>query len=474
MGDDVIMGNLFSKDIIVVTVGNALYLLAQIAIGLLLPMVMSVDDFGYYKVYTLYFTYGGLLHFGFVDGLLLKLGGRRYSDLDKPAIGRYLSIYTILEMVSAFAVVLISMVFLQGIMRTVIMMVSISMILSNMILFYQYLSQATSRFKEFALLKGLNALLILLCVGVMLILKYHKAVETDFVTLIILLISISFLILILYIFIYRDVTFGKKTALPEVWGGFLDMMKSGIVMTLAYEVSRLVLLIDRQFVSILFDIDVYAKYAFAYNILSCFTALIVGVSTVLFPKFKQLPIDRVMKTFSDSLGGIIFLVALSLLTYYPICMIIEHFLPQYTDSIVYLQIIFPVLALSASITIMIFTYYKVLNKNSVFLSVCLITLVVAFALNVVAYRIFGTPEAISVASVIATIIWYLLSIRYFVKEYKVRWIKNFIYALCTMSSFYITAFLIDGLLYQALVYLSSIIAFSCLFVSSKKLDSNEL
>lgn len=457
------MSRVFSKDLAIVTGGNVLYLLAQIAVGLLLPLAMSVDDFGYYKVYTLYLTYCGLLHFGFVDGMLLRFGGRPYESLDKKRFRTYLRAFVILELVSCAAVIAISLIFLHGNLRLIIMGVSISMILSNLILFYQYLSQATSRFKEFALLKGGNALLILLSVLAFMAQKHFTGRDTGFMTLIAVLIMISVVILCCYLWIYRDITFGKSLPLAEVKPDFIDMIKAGIIMTLAYEASRLVLLIDRQFVSVLFDISVYAKYAFAYNILSCFTALIVGVSTVLFPKFKQLPKEDVMGMFPDSMRSMTVLVAASLVAYFPICLIIRYMLPEYVDSIVYFEIIFPALALSASITIMIFTFYKVLDRNAVFMKECLITLVIAFSSNLLAYAAFRNPEAISVASVFTSVVWYVLSVRYLVRKYGVEWKRNFIYALAVMACFYVSVYVIDSLWLQAVAYVCGAAVLTWLF-----------
>lgn len=461
------MAGRFTKDLIVVTAGNVLYLLAQIAVGLLLPLAMSVNDFGYYKVYTLYLTYCGLLHFGLVDGMLLKFGGQDYNSLDKTRFRSYFRCFSVLELLSGVLIVLISMIFLKDEMRYIIIGVSLSMILSNLTLFFQYLSQATSRFKEFALLKGVNASLILVCVLIFLAVKHFYGTDTGFMTLIASLIVISAVILVCYLMIYRDIIWGNALPFRDIKTDIAGMIRLGIVMTLAYEASRLVLLIDRQFVSVLFDVEVYARYAFAYNILSCFTALIVGISTVLFPKFKQLPENELIGKFSGYMTGITCLVGFSLLAYFPICIIIRLLLPEYVDSIMYFQIIFPVLALSACITIMIFTFYKVLNRNLIFMKSCLLTLVVAVVFNVVAYMVFKSPEAISISSIFTTIIWYLLSIRFFVREYKVEWKRNFMYAIAVMISFYITVLVIDSLICQALIYLACILAVTYAFYGKK-------
>jgi hypothetical protein len=42
----------------------------------LIPRLVSVEDFGYWRLFPLYAGYVGFLHFGFADGALLCWAGR--------------------------------------------------------------------------------------------------------------------------------------------------------------------------------------------------------------------------------------------------------------------------------------------------------------------------------------------------------------------------------------------------------------
>ena len=76
MGD-----NNFFKNVARVMFGNAALLLSQVLTGFILPKLMSVESFGNYRIFMLYGAYVGLLHFGFVDGILFKYGGKNIDDL---------------------------------------------------------------------------------------------------------------------------------------------------------------------------------------------------------------------------------------------------------------------------------------------------------------------------------------------------------------------------------------------------------
>ena len=139
---------------------------------------------------------------------------------------------------------------------------------------------------------------------------------------------------------YRKVTFGKRAKLSEHKGIIISLFKSGILVTISYEISRLTLLIDQQFVSLFFDIDTYAKYAFAYNILSCVTTIVMSLSVVMLPKLKRMTKEDALKVFPVNMMVVAVLIAFSLVGYYPVKLIINWMLPAYVDSIIFFQILF--------------------------------------------------------------------------------------------------------------------------------------
>ena len=76
-------GKRFTKNILIVTISNIIRLVAGMAIGLVIPKFLSIEDYGYYKTYTLYMTYIGLFSLGLIDGIYLKYGGMDYNELDR-------------------------------------------------------------------------------------------------------------------------------------------------------------------------------------------------------------------------------------------------------------------------------------------------------------------------------------------------------------------------------------------------------
>jgi len=435
-------------NLIIVSGGNFIQLVANILLGFLLPVLLDNWNYGYYKLYTLYIGYCGLLHFGFVDGILLKYAGMGFEQLDKLQFRAYTKLFFLVESVCTIVTVALGIFLFRNEYRLIAVFVGMYIVLYTMTLYYQYISQATSRFKEFSFRKVMNSGAIILFMAVALLLKKSGIWNTvSYWQVMVFTQAIAFGLLGWYIWTYRDITFGEHVPYKMIIPEMKELCKKGVVLTVAYEVAQLILQLDRQFVSMFFSIETYAQYAFAYNILSCITAMVTAISTVMFPLLKKMKKDQALKTFPNVNLGMSLLVCLALTGTPVVEMVIKVLLPQYAPSLVYLRIVFPAMALSCCITIVMFTYFKVLDSITEYLKYSLVALLVSFVLNGVAYVVWKTPELISVASVVSTAIWYALVASKLAQKCQYHWGKNYVYLLMmAMVSYVIFSFVHNWIL----------------------------
>lgn len=75
-------------------------------------------------------------------------------------------------------------------------------------------------------------------------------------------------------------------------GKFKKIVLSGFVLLLADMVANLILTLDRQFVSALFDINTYSIYSFAYSMLRIVILAISAIATVLYPTLKRMSVEQ--------------------------------------------------------------------------------------------------------------------------------------------------------------------------------------
>ncbi|SEQ25409.1 MULTISPECIES: lipopolysaccharide biosynthesis protein [Butyrivibrio] len=468
------MSNKFAKDLSCVVIGNVFVLISSILTGLVVPKIMGVTNYGYYQIYTLYLTYVALLHFGFVDGVLLRHAGEKFDELDKLLFRSNTRSFALLELFLSSVFIIFSFIIFKGIYRFIGISLGIETFTTNMTSYYQYISQSTMRFKEWSSRKIIQSSLKIIVTCVLASLYFTgniSYISAELYLLCILIIDIA--LLIWYMWTYSDITFGTCYKFDST--RIFVYFKAGITLTLAYEIANLVFSLDRQFVSILFNADEYGIYAFAYRLLSMVTTVINAVSVVLFPNLKRkskVAGERIMYSMSDNIAMIAISVFAAHIGYYPLMIFIKKLLPEYINSLMYLRIIFPSIAITCCISVIIFNYYKVLNKNHIYCFISLIILGLSAFLNVIAYYIWRIPEAISGASIVTLFIWYLALQYIFIKEYKIKWKRNFIYILLITGLFYFSNFAFNSGLCAALFY--SVLYISITIVFYKKLLKNNL
>lgn len=73
----------FLKDFSYALLSNLVSLIVSVLMILVIPKLIGVREYGYWQLYLFYSSYVGFLHFGWIDGIYLRFGGKEYKDLDK-------------------------------------------------------------------------------------------------------------------------------------------------------------------------------------------------------------------------------------------------------------------------------------------------------------------------------------------------------------------------------------------------------
>lgn len=461
------------KSIIGVTLSNCTTILSGIVIGFLIPKILSVDSYGLYKTFTLYTTYIGFFSLGIIDGIVLDYGGYNFEQLNKEKFRSFFLWYMLVHVIGLIALCIISFFLKDNDFKFIILLLGIDMIAVNVTGYFQQISQFTQRFHEYSVRKVLQSISNIVIVLLMFGYYYTQKSEIGYQIYVIGLVMVNVVLTVWYVYTYRSISFGNAEKMKDTKGEIFHLIKIGFPLLFANLCATLILTLDRQFINILFDTSTYAVYAFAYNMLSLVTVATSAVATVLYPTLKRSTKESMVENYSRLIAVMLLLVFAANAVYFPLCEFVKWFLPQYADSLVIFRIIFPGLAISSAITVIMHNYYKVLGKNLRYFLKSLIVLGISGLANGIAYVIFKTPASISVASIITMVIWYLFIEQYFVKEigYK-RW-KNLMYLLLMITIFYISSAvpnMVLGFISYILVY--TVITYSffkkIIFVSLKK------
>ncbi|MBR6071663.1 MAG: oligosaccharide flippase family protein [Acholeplasmatales bacterium] len=434
--NDTVDKKAFFKNVIVVLISNIISVLSGVLVGFIVPKMLGVTEYGYYKTFTLYSSYIGILHFGFIDGIYLKFAGKKYEDLDKNKFRTYTRFLFLMELIVSLLVLSFSFVFIGTNYFTLILFVALNVFATNIITYFEFISQVTMKFKRITIRNVIRCSFNIISVLFLYFLYRFNDVEIYNTIYVVIVLSITYILAIWYAFTYRELIFGKANKFKEERKELLYFFKVGIPLLMANLIGQLVFVVDQQFVNILFDNDTYSTYAFAYTLINLVTIATSAISVVLYPTLRNMNDESITKNYSNINSYLLIFVSLCLIAYFPLDVIVRHFLPNYSQSLDVLIIIIPGVLISSSISVIKYNCYKTFNKILNYFFKSLAILIIAILADLIVYFIFKNTASISIVSIAVLIVWYLLVEMYFVRVYKVGWIKNFIYLLLTIAGFY--------------------------------------
>ena len=442
----------FGKSLMVVAFSRMVSLLSGVLVGFLLPKIFSVTDYGFYKVFTLYAVYTALLHFGFVDGMLLKIAGTDYKDLSLPKMRAYTRFFFYLETAVALLMVLVGVVFVRGEYLFILLMLALNMLFVNVTTYYQFVSQAVQRFGEYSAKNLIVAVVKIVFVILLFALQMADVMGVSYHVYLIGLNVVDGAVMLWYVSIYRDITFGSGDTIRSVRSDIRSIFKTGILLTLAYQVSHLILALDRQFVNVLFSTEDFAVYSFAYNIVTMISTMISSISIVLLPMLKKRTRDLVVRSYPTCSSTVAMVAGGGLLCYFPLVWFVGWFLPQYSGAMAYVSVVLPAFLFSSVITVVMFTVDKALDMSLDFFREGCVVLGLGLVTNVAAYLLWRTPMALSYASLLVMMVWFLLSGLRLGKRIGIGVMKEFFYLMLLAVGFLTVTALVEGLILGLALY----------------------
>ena len=424
------------KSLAFVLFSNGITLLAGILSGFLVPKMMSLTDYGYYKIFNLYCNYLPLFHFGLTTGIYLKYGDKNYDELNKSYFRYFFRILFFSQLFISLCLGIVGLFLIPSDYSFIIFALSFVLLSGNITNYFQTISQFTERYKEYSLRNLLYSFLNGSSIVVFFVLYSFNTYILDYRVYLLVIVAINFIMTIWYLFTYKDISFGKIYEKPDKKELF-DLFKSGFILIFSGLIAQLILTIDRQFVSILFSTEEYAAYAFSYSLMSLITTFIGAISTVIYPSLKRLNKDKISQTYYESMMTIFVVTSIFINLYFVIVLIVNFYLPKYLQSLGFLYIIIPTVLFSSAINVVTHNFYKVLEKEKTFFFISLAVLALSIVANLCSYFIFKTMEAISWASVGCMFLWYSSTQFFLHRFFKFKWIKNNIFVVVIIVAFYI-------------------------------------
>lgn len=381
--------------------GNAL---VSMLVVFIIPKIISPHDYGMFQIFLFYFSYAGLIQFGWLDGIYLRYGGAYYNNLDKSMVRGQFQLYTIVQTIICLVVELYALFFMNGPFVLLTSLVVIGVLVTNGKTFFQFILQLTNRISEFSISAILSALIYALLVILSLISNLHNYYLFIWANIIGQICALAY-----GIYTCRDI-FLKNVKPKYSFNEVKFNVIAGIKLSLSSIAGMLILGIVRLGVQMKWSVATFGKVSLILSICNLLMLFINAASLVLFPILKRIN-DKNMLSIYQCIN-LVFMPFLYILLfiYYPVALLINLWLPQYHSILIFMAILFPLGLYQGKFEVLSNTFYKVWRMESLLLLINIISLIISVIFTLIFTLLFKNLNLL-ILSIIFT-----LAIRSFLSD----------------------------------------------------------
>lgn len=424
---------------------NFLSVISGIIIGFVIPAILSIESYSYVKTYTFYISYIGFLHFGFIDGMYIKYGGKEAKDIDKSEFKSEHKLFILMQVIVTIIFILIAMLNKD----IIIFLMALSIIPMNTFSFHNLFYQATGQFKEYTRISYVyTGVYLLLNVILALVFRNQNYIYYCLANLI----SNIIVYVILEFRFYRHTKGIRAKYSKEIWSN----IKIGFFILLGNLSVMLFYAIDRWFVKIFLGVNDFAYYSFAISMLNIIN-LLVGAISIAFYNYLSKDEDeekiKKVKSYFLILGGLVSL------GYFAFAGIVSLFLPKYNPALNVIAISFAAYPYMIVINALYVNLYKIRKDEKKYLRVVIEMVIMSGIYNFLAIIIWKSSESITLATTLSFITWYVYSMRDF--KYLKSNLKEVIYLSIIIVAFLLFSnffnWFVGGIGYLVVVFIAIIL-----------------
>lgn len=415
-----VTGRQIKKNVIISIVVQAISLLVGFVLNLILPKYIPELQYANWQTYVLYVGYVGILHFGLLDGIVLRYSQYDYDELDKPRIrSQFKILLFITATLSLLSVGLVSLI-AEGDDKYIFVYVALGIVTKNIFTYTSYTFQITNRIQKYAVLIVSQKLFYGL--GTIFLLFNHV---TDFHLYCLADLCGDFFACSIGYFYNRQLYFGKTISFVESIREFWINTSAGIKLLVANWSSILLLGSSKMLVQWHCDKILFAKYSFAFSLSNLFLAFVAAVSVVFFPSLKRMDQNKMPQVYYSVRGVLSPILFAAMLLYFPCNVILSIWLPQYKDSLVFLGIMLPIVIYTSKVTLLTNNYLKAYRKEQTMLQINVVSVIISFLLFAMAIYMFDSIVLLLVLVVIAAMLRSILSEMAVMKLIDMKFYKDF-------------------------------------------------
>lgn len=364
---------------------------------------LDAAEYGRWQLYSLAASYSGLFQLGLCDGIYLRLGGKKREELEYPILGGQFRRMILFELLCSGLIIFAVTAFWDGARASALCGAALYMPIFNSTAFLGYILQATGRTALYSLSTIIDRVAFALFAVSAAI--FGSANYLSFIAAAIFAKLISLLFCVL---VTREVVFASKSE-EGIWRKTSEDISSGGRLMVANLSGHSICGAAKLAVVSAYGDAEFGRVSFVMTLSMLLVQFTSQFAMVIFPSLKREEGEKreAMLTKLNVASGLFLPVIL--LSYLPIKYVVESYLPQYAEGLLYLPILLALCMFEGRACLVGGTYHKVMRLEARLLKINLICAAIgAIVCFFSAYTGGGTESVLISALIITALRAYLL------------------------------------------------------------------
>lgn len=334
-------------------------LLVGFILNLIVPKYISELDYSNWQTFLLYSQYLSMLHFGFLDGFILRYSQYDYNELDKKSVRTQYYIIMLIDFVLSIILVAVAFTVFSGTIRVMCILLSLSICIEITFNFVSFAFQTTNRIKEYAkyvfVFRGIYCVFTIVCLVFGLGEYYWFCI--------VYLLSVVSVIVYFCLRYNSELFIGRLSSKNEAFSELKTTLFAGIWLMISAYAANFLVDSGKMIIQWKWDQLVFGKISLAFSLTSFVLQFVTAISVVLFPSMKRMDTEKLPDMYMTIRNTISPILFFALVFYFPGSVILRMWLPKYNESIIYLGILMPIIIYTSKVSLLTNNYLKAYRKE---------------------------------------------------------------------------------------------------------------
>lgn len=401
---------IFIKNFSYTLTSNLISLIISTLVVLIVPKLINVEQYGYWQIYIFYSSYVGFMQLGWNDGIYLRYGGKEYNSLNKKTFFSQFWMLLISQFIIAITMWILISIFINDINKVFIFnMIALCMILVGVRAMLLFILEGSNRIKNYAQITIIDRVVYCILISMFLIFgirQYKLMIIGDLIG--------KFVSLIYAIYICKDIVFNNIAKFCFDFHETIKNINVGIKLMVANIASMLIIGVVRIGIEAAWNVETFGKVSLTLSISNLMMIFINAMGIIMFPILKRTGKNKLSNIYVILNEFLMIILLGVLILYYPLKIILSRWLPVYSESLMYMSLLFPICIFEGKMGLLINTYLKALRKEKIMLKINLVSLVLSIILT------FITTDLIMSLDLSIIVIVIVLAFRCVIAEIFIR------------------------------------------------------